>query len=250
MNAVKQSTMVSKNVLITGGSSGIGDAIARQFLDLGHQVFNLDKQPGQVGKWLECDLTDTQQLTNSLSDLLTHHAIDILVCNAGRHLSANIEDTPEYEFDALLSLNVKSAYLLTQQVIPQMKRAKWGRILFVASDQAKIAKGNSFAYNLTKHALASMAKTTALDYAEYGITANALCPGTIDTPLYQAAIKRYCVASGRAEDEVHKEEGQCQPVGRIGKPEEVAAFAAFLVSEDAGFITGSLQSIDGGYTAK
>jgi len=130
-----------------------------------------------------------------------------------------------------------------------MKANRCGAIVIVASDQAIIAKNNSFAYNLTKHALASIAKTTALDYASFNIRANALCPGTIETPLYHQAIDKYCAASGADKASVHQEEASLQPLGRLGQPEEVASFAYFLASDDASFITGSLQTIDGGYTA-
>ncbi len=113
-----------------------------------------------------------------------------------------------------------------------------------------MGKRNSFAYNLSKAALASMAKTTALDYAEFGIRANAVCPGTIETPLFHSAIDNYCANTGANKDEVVAEESALQPLGRLGQPEDVANLVAFLVSEDASFITGSLQVIDGGYTAQ
>jgi NAD(P)-dependent dehydrogenase (short-subunit alcohol dehydrogenase family) len=122
--------------------------------------------------------------------------------------------------------------------------------LFIASDQAVIGKTHSFAYNMSKHALASMAKTTALDYASYNIRANAICPGTIETPLYHKAIDRYCAKSGADKTAIHAEEAAQQPLGRIGQAEEVASLALYLASDDASFITGSLQMIDGGYTAK
>jgi 2-keto-3-deoxy-L-fuconate dehydrogenase len=103
-------------------------------------------------------------------------------------------------------------------------------------------------YNLTKHALASMAKTTALDYAVYNIRANTLCPGTIETPLYHNAIDAYCRKTGADPEKIHAQEAALQPLGRIGQPNDVAAMALFLASDDASFITGSLQAIDGGYT--
>ena len=113
-----------------------------------------------------------------------------------------------------------------------------------------IGKPNSFAYNLTKHALASMAKTTALDYAAFNIRANAVCPGTIETPLFHNAIDAYCQRSGADKAEIVAEEAALQPLGRLGQPEEIAALVNFLISPEASFITGSLQSIDGGYTTQ
>ena len=120
----------------------------------------------------------------------------------------------------------------------------------MASDQALIAKQNSFAYNLSKSALASIAKTTALDYASYNIRANAVCPGTIETPLYHQAIDNYCQKSGADKSAIHLEEEKLQPLQRLGQPEEVAELVLFLASDKAKFITGSLQVIDGGYTAQ
>ena len=93
-----------------------------------------------------------------------------------------------------------------------------------------------------------MAKTTALDYASYNIRANAVCPGTIETPLYHSAIDKYCASSGADKAQVHAAEAALQPLGRLGQPEEVAQLVLFLASDKAGFITGSLQVIDGGYT--
>ena len=131
-----------------------------------------------------------------------------------------------------------------------MKQNKNGAIVLVSSDQAVIAKRNSFAYNLSKSALASMAKTTALDYAEFNIRANAVCPGTIETPLYHKAIDNYCDKTGANKQAIHDDEAHQQPLGRLGQPEEVAQLVYFLASEQASFITGSLQLIDGGYTAQ
>jgi NAD(P)-dependent dehydrogenase (short-subunit alcohol dehydrogenase family) len=103
---------------------------------------------------------------------------------------------------------------------------------------------------MSKAALASIAKTTALDYARYNIRSNAVCPGTIETPLYHQAIDKYCEHSGADKTQIHQEESDLQPLGRLGQPEEVAELVLFLASEKSKFITGSLQVIDGGYTAQ
>ncbi len=166
------------------------------------------------------------------------------------HFSATIENTSEAEFDKVFDLNVKGAYAAIKAVLPSMKANNQGVILLISSEQALVAKQNSFAYNLSKAALASMAKTTALDYAKFNIRANAICPGTIETPLYHKAIDNYCEKSGADKQTVHQEEAQLQPLGRLGQPQEVADFALFLVSDKASFITGSLQVMDGGYTAQ
>jgi len=150
----------------------------------------------------------------------------------------------------VLNLNVKGAFSAIKSVLPNMKTNRDGAIILISSDQALVAKHNSFAYNLSKAALASIAKTTALDYAQFNIRANAVCPGTIETPLYHQAITDYCQRTGADKSLIHQQEAQLQPLGRLGQPEEVAELVLFLASDKAKFITGSLQVIDGGYTCQ
>lgn len=242
--------------VITGGSMGIGLALCQKFSSEGYQVFNLDIQPpnsGECGQasWFKCDMSDHQQVTDTISQIEQQtKQIDVLISNAGIHFSATIEDTSEADLDRVFAINVKGAFAAIQAVLPVMKAQQSGAILLMASDQALVAKSNSFAYNLSKAALASMAKTTAIDYAKYGIRANAVCPGTIETPLYHQAINRYVARSGADKAQVHAEEAALQPLGRLGQPMEVANLCYFLASDQAKFITGSLQVIDGGYTTQ
>lgn len=239
---------MKKTLVISGASSGIGLAIAETFLENDYEVYNLDIEHSEVAQTIICDLTDHQQVLQAVKDIAQSRTIDVMVSNAGRHLSANIEATSEQQLTDLFALNVKGAFSLTQAVIPQMKQNNAGSIIYIGSDQSSVAKRNSCAYNLTKHALASLAKTTALDYADYNIRSNIVCPGTIDTPLYQKAIKAYCDRSGDAIDSVHQHEALQQPLGRIGHPDEVASMVAYLASDKAAFITGAMFAIDGGYT--
>ncbi len=238
---------MTKTLIISGGSSGIGESISEVFEKAGYKVFNLDVQSGKFGIHIQCDITQQPAIDKAVSEISASHQIDTVISNAGVHFSADIENTSTEDFERVLSINVKGAFYLTQACIPHMK-FKGGSIIYIASEQAVIAKSNSFAYNLSKHALASMAKTTALDYAKYNIRSNAICPGTIETPLYHNAIDRYCASSGADKQLVHEEEAALQPLGRLGQPEEVAAYALFLAGNSASFITGSLQIIDGGYT--
>lgn len=241
---------MKKTCIVTGGSSGIGLSIVESFVKQGYLVFNLDIQPASIGEFVHCDITQAAHIEAAIQRIRQQHDIDVLVANAGKHMSATIEETSEADFDAMINLNVKGAYLTLQAVLPQMKKQQAGSIIIMSSDQALVAKANSFAYNLTKCALASMAKTTAIDYAKYNIRCNAVCPGTIETPLYHQAINRYCESSGAEAQTIHQEEAALQPLGRIGQPEEVASLVSFLASDAASFITGSLQVIDGGYTAQ
>ncbi|MBB1296360.1 SDR family NAD(P)-dependent oxidoreductase [Pseudoalteromonas sp. SR41-7] len=242
---------MSKVAVVTGGTKGIGLAVVKRFLSNGYKVHNLDIEPSETGIFHQCDVSDVSAVQSCINAICEQSKrIDVLVSNAGKHLSANIESTDEQTLDALFALNVKGAYAAVQSVLPSMKAQNSGAIILVASDQAIIGKQNSFAYNLTKHALASMAKTTALDYASFNIRVNAVCPGTIETPLFHKAIDAYCANSGANKAEIVAEEASLQPLNRLGQADEVAALVSFLASDDASFITGSLQSIDGGYTAQ
>ena len=242
---------MSKVAVVTGGTKGIGLAVVKRLLSNGYKVHNLDIEPSETGIFHQCDVSDVSAVQSCINAICEQSKrIDVLVSNAGKHLSANIESTDEQTLDALFALNVKGAYAAVQSVLPTMKANNAGSIILIASDQALIAKQNSFAYNLTKHALASMAKTTALDYARFNIRANAVCPGTIETPLFHNAIDAYCDKSGANKADIVAEEASLQPLNRLGQADEVAALVSFLASDDASFITGSLQSIDGGYTAQ
>ncbi|MGO2010342.1 MAG: SDR family NAD(P)-dependent oxidoreductase [Pseudoalteromonas sp.] len=241
---------MNKVAIVTGGSKGIGRAIVERLTKENYQVFNLDINEVE-GNWLKCDVSDVKQVQQAIEHVIAKTGrIDALISNAGRHLSATIEQTDEATFDSLFALNVKGAYSAIRTVLPTMKAQQGGVIILVASDQAIIAKPNSFAYNLTKHALASLAKTTALDYATFNIRTNAVCPGTVETPLFHNAIDAYCAKSGANKADIVAEEAAQQPIGRLGQPEDVAALVNFLISDEASFITGSLQTIDGGYTTQ
>jgi len=241
---------MKKVCIVTGGSSGIGLSIVKLFLAKKYQVFNLDITPSTDGDFCPCDITDVQQVNQVITQISQQGNIDVLVSNAGIHFSGSIENTSEADLERVFNINVKGAYAAIKAVLPTMKTQQNGAIILMSSDQALIAKHNSFAYNLSKAALASMAKTTALDYAQFNIRANAVCPGTIETPLYHQAINHYCEKSGADKAQVHAEEAALQPLGRLGQAEEVAELVYFLASDKAKFITGSLQVIDGGYTAQ
>ncbi|WNC67988.1 SDR family oxidoreductase [Thalassotalea nanhaiensis] len=240
---------MNKICIVTGGSSGIGLAIVKAFISNDYTVYNLDIQHSTLGHFIQCDMSKVEQVQQAIAQINSQEKqVDVLISNAGIHRSASIENTSEELLDEVFAINVKGAFAATKAVLSLMKKQNQGSIIYIASDQALVGKSNSFAYNLSKHALASMAKTTALDYAKYNIRANAICPGTIETPLYHKAIDKYCAESGANKIQVHAEEAALQPLNRLGQPEEVAQYALFLASDKAPFITGSLQVIDGGYT--
>ena len=241
--------------IVTGGSLGIGFAVCKLFSQNGYQVINLDirdfEQALPNAIWKPCDVSVVRNIEAAVNEVISsYQRIDALVCNAGIHVSATIEDTDEALLDKVLNLNVKGAYGAIKSCLPTMKEQGSGAIVVMGSDQSFIGKRNSFAYGVSKGALASMAKTTALDYAPYNIRVNAVCPGTIETPLFHNAIDNYVARSGADKSEVVAEEAAAQPIGRLGQPEDVAELTYFLCSKKASFITGSLYAVDGGYTAQ
>ncbi len=246
---------MSKTVIISGGSSGIGLATAMKFSEMGYMIYSLDiNSPANKIKNLihiHCDIAKVKDIQNAADEISkSTSTIDALICNAGIHFSNNIEATSEKDFDHVVAINLKGNFFLTQIFLPFMKKQKSGSIVFVGSDQTLIGKKNSAVYGATKAALGNLAKSTALDYADYGIRSNLVAVGTVDTPLYQTAIKNYCAKTGAKIDDVHKSEAQEQPLNRIGLPQEVASLIYFLCSDEAAFITGGIYPIDGGYTAK
>lgn len=243
-----------KTLVISGGAQGIGAATVARFTDEGYFCYILDIKPPTYllphTQFLTCDLADNAQIEQAVQHILlqTPH-IDALVCNAGIHLSATLQETSLENFEKVMQINFRGSFFLTKAILPAMVARKKGAIVFVGSDQTLIAKRNSAVYAASKAALGSLAKTTALDYAFAHIRSNLVAPGTINTPLYQTAVQRYSEKHQITTDVVHANEAAEQPLGRIGEAEEVAELIYFLCSDLATFITGSIYPIDGGYTA-
>lgn len=246
---------MNKNVIISGGSSGIGLSTVKKFSEEGYSVYVLDIKESNYTysnqHFIYCDVSDTQSIRKALRGLIEKKIpIDALVCNAGIHFSANLESTTQDDYCRVMDINFKGAFFLTKEVLCMMVPQERGSIVFVGSDQTLVAKPNSAIYGATKAALGSLAKTTAIDYAKYGIRSNMIAVGTTDTPLYRRAIENYCQRTSSDIADVHQAEAREQPIGRIGTPEEIADFIYFLCSDKASFITGSILPIDGGYTAR
>lgn len=243
-----------KTIIITGGSSGIGAATVTLFSDAGANVYILDKKKltdalSQSIHYLKCDVANAEEVKSAMNHILQKNSrIDYLFCNAGVHLLANIEESSHEDMQKVISTNLMGTIYCLQHVLPRMKQQGDGAIVLMASDQAFIAKEQCAIYGASKAGIAQLAKSTALDYAQYGIRVNCVCPGTIDTPMYHTILEQFQQKTGLPPTSLQEQVAEKLPLKRAGKPEEVAQVVGFLFSDAAAFMTGALVNVDGGYT--
>lgn len=234
---------INNLVLITGASQGIGRAIATRATEDGYRVINLDQRaPKTLLKdevFHRIDLTDVKAIDELIPQLLASEPIVRLVNNAGIIRPAALDQTTVDDFDAVMAINLRAPMLLTQHLFSGMRKAKFGRIVSIAS-RAALGKEERTVYAGSKAGLIGMTKTWALEMAQYGITVNAIGPGPIATELF---------TSGNPSDSPKTIKIlQSIPVKRMGQPEDVAHAVASLLDDRAGFITGQIHYVCGGMT--
>ncbi|NES03889.1 MAG: SDR family oxidoreductase [Okeania sp. SIO2F4] len=228
--------------LITGASRGIGFSTAEYLAKKGHLVIGLARHVPEKsfpGEFVTVDLSDRHATKETLANLKSQYAFDGVVNNVGIAHPELLEEITLDNFDAVIDLNLRVAIQTVQAVVPLMKAKKWGRIVNISSIAALGAQ-NRGTYAVSKAGMISFTRTWALELVKSGITVNAVAPGPIDTELF-----RYYYPSG---SEVEKRYLRGVPIGRFGKPSEVAATISFFFSEEAGYITGQTLFVDGGST--
>jgi len=230
----------------------MGKASAQLLSNEGARVYALDIQPGRDGqRFMVCDVASARQVQESIAQVMEQEGrLDLLFVAAGIHLFANIEDTSLEEFDRVVAVNLKGTFYVLKEVLPIMRRQKSGAVVLMGSDQVFVGKGSSTVYGLTKGAIGQLTKSAAIDYAQHNVRVNCICPGTIDTPMLAPSVTKYHLASGIPIDQIYEQLRQAQPIKRLGTCEEVARTVAFLLSDEARFMTGALIPIDGGYVAQ
>ncbi|MBS1835128.1 MAG: SDR family oxidoreductase [Acidobacteria bacterium] len=240
-----------KKALVTGGASGIGEQTSRALTNAGAAVTILDMNLAAAEKLaaelpgaspLQCDITNEDQVNAAFGSL--GGGLDILVNNAGIGLVGNCEETSLADFQRLFRVNVEGLFLVTRAALPLLIANK-GSIVNIGSVAGLVGVKRRYAYCATKGAVVAATRQLAVDYPQQ-IRVNCICPGTVDTPFVEGYIEKY---HSHEKEKIRAELNARQPIGRMGKAEEIANLAVYLSSKEAEFINGSVISIDGGWTA-
>lgn len=248
--------LTGKTAIITGGGSGIGRAIAKALADNGAHVHIFDLKAEEAHEVIaeiveeggsaaahSCNVASQAEVQQKVDLIVKDSSIDILINNAGIAHIGDVENTTEADMDKVYQVNVKGVYNCINAVIPNMK-AKGGVILNMASIGASVGIKDRFAYCMSKGAVISMTYSVAKDYLAYNIRCNSISPGRVHTPFVDGYLKNNFPGE---EEKMFEKLSKTQPIGRMGKPDEVANLALYLCSDEASFATGTDYPIDGGF---
>ncbi len=258
--------LTGKSVVITGSTSGIGQGIAEAFAREGASVMlngfgdkagiealraKIEKDGGARAIYDPADMAKPGEIEAMIQRAARElGGVDILINNAGIQHVAPVDEFPPEKWDAVIAINLTSAFHATRHALPLMKKAGWGRIINMASAHGLVASPFKSAYVAAKHGLVGFTRTVALEIAETNIRCNSICPGFVLTPLVEKQIQDRARQNNVSRDEAMKDLLAPQPTKQFVKIEEVAALAVFLASPAAAQINGAQFSIDGGWTAR
>ena len=257
----------NKSALVTGSTSGIGLAIARIYAANGANVTingfgeaeaiekeraGIESEFGVKCRYSSADMTKPDEIAAMVAEAeAAFGSLDILVNNAGIQHVSPVEEFPIEKWDAIIAINLSSAFHTTRAAVPGMKARGWGRIINTGSAHALVASPFKSAYVAAKHGIAGFTKTIALEVAQCGITVNAICPGYVWTPLVERQIPDTMKARGLTEEQVKRDVLlAAQPTKEFVTVEQVASLALYLAGDQAASITGTMLQMDGGWVAQ
>ncbi len=242
-----------KVAIVTGGGKGIGEAISKTFAEQGAVVALIDidlpaaqrvqTEIGHTCRVYECDVTNWTQVKRTIDAVIQNNGkLDILVNNAGAAHIGTVETTTASNLDYIYRINVKGVFHGMKAAVPHLKK-RGGSIINLASIVSRIGLPDRFAYTMSKGAVAAMTRSVAVDYLRNGIRCNCIMPARVHTPFVDGYLATYY--PGR-ESQMFDRLSKAQPVGRMGHPDEVAALACYLASDESAFLTGASLPLDGG----
>jgi 2-keto-3-deoxy-L-fuconate dehydrogenase len=243
--------LAGKRALITAAAQGIGRASAELFAREGAQVIATDVNAVLLADVVGCDqrpldVTDTRGIAALAADV---GAVDVLFNCAGVVHGGTILECSAEDWERAFTLNVTAMFHMIRAFLPGMLERGRGSIINMSSVASSVTGvPNRFAYGASKAAVIGLTKSVAVDFVARGIRCNAICPGTVDSPSLQARIRAQASSSGTSEEEVRRQFEGRQPMGRLGRPEEIAMLALYLASDESAFTTGTVSVVDGGWT--
>ena len=246
---------MKKTIFITGGASGIGAATVNKFLDEGWNVLFTDIQSPTLvpdeACFVQADSSDKAAMEHAVQVAVDRFGgVDALFCNSGIHRRNTILDISQEELDLVIRTNIYGTTYTLQVVLPHIIARGGGAVVLNSSDQFFVGKAHSFAYGMTKGAIGQIARSLAIDLGPYNIRVNAICPGTIHTPLVDNLFAKFSEQDHKTIEQYWEEENALFARGSAGTPEEVAEMAYFLISDKASFCTGGHYLIDGGLVCR
>jgi NAD(P)-dependent dehydrogenase (short-subunit alcohol dehydrogenase family) len=235
--------------VVTGAASGIGRAVASAMAAEGGRVvgFDVRETPADAAWSLVCDVTDVRSVERAVDAVHARHGrVDVLVNVAGIHRAGSVSTTLPQDWDAVLAVNLRGPYLVSRAVLPHMLRQGLGAIVHIASVAGLMGGRDSAAYIASKGGVIALTKAMAIDHAEQGIRVNCVCPGMIRTSML---ARTEAGLDGEALRRLQDERAARHPLGRVGDPADVIPAVLYLASDDSSWVTGSILTVDGGYTA-